>query len=55
MYCKCGRVENGHQLFQNIKERDVVSYTALIGGCVQHALFLEALDVFNNMQRENKS
>ncbi|KAG0609808.1 hypothetical protein M758_7G015600 [Ceratodon purpureus] len=52
MYCKCGRMENAHQLLQNMKKRDVVSFTAVIGGCVQHGQFLEALNVFNNMQRE---
>jgi pentatricopeptide repeat protein len=52
MYCKCGRMEDAHQLLQNMKGRDVVSYTALIGGCVQHGQFQEALNVFDNMQRE---
>lgn len=52
MYAKCGRVEDAHQLLGNMKERDVVSYTAVVGGYVQHSQFREALNVFYNMQRE---
>ena len=52
MYCKCGRMEDAHRLLQNMKRRDVVSYSAFIGGCVQHGQFQEALNVFDNMQRE---
>lgn len=52
MYCKCGEMEDAHQLLQSMKGRDVVSYTALIGGYVQHGQFQEALSVFDDMQRE---
>lgn len=52
MYAKCGRVEDAHQLLANMSERDVVSYTAVVGGYVQHGQFREALNVYYNMQRE---
>jgi len=52
MYCKCGRMEDARRLLQNMKRRDTVSYTALMGGYVQDGQFQEALCVFNDMQEE---
>lgn len=52
MYTKCGRVEDAHQLLRSMNARDVVSYTAVIGGYVRRGQFREALNVFYNMQRE---
>ncbi|KAG0576130.1 hypothetical protein KC19_5G058200 [Ceratodon purpureus] len=52
MYAKCGRVEDAHQLLENMNERDVVSFTAVVSGYVQQGQFREALIVFHKMQRE---
>lgn len=51
MYAKCGRMEDAHQLLEKMNERDVVSYSAVIGGYVQQGQFQEALNVFHEMQR----
>ena len=32
MYAKCGSLENVHQMFDKMFERDVVSWTAMIEG-----------------------
>lgn len=52
MYSKCGRMEDARRLFQSMRVRDMVSYTALIQGYVQHGCFQEGIDVFNDMVRE---
>lgn len=53
MYAKCGSVEEARKFFNNMVKRDVVSYTARIGGCVQHGHYEEAFEVFAGMEREN--
>eukprot|EP01018_Ginkgo_biloba_P040022 Gb_26861 [translate_table: standard] len=51
LYAKCGSIERARQVFDNISERNVVSWTAMIGGYVQHGYGWEALVLFRQMQR----
>ncbi|KAJ7237493.1 hypothetical protein O6H91_Y445400 [Diphasiastrum complanatum] len=52
MYAKCGCTEDARELFDNMSERDVVSWTAMIAGYAQNGLGMEALALFEQMQRE---
>eukprot|EP01018_Ginkgo_biloba_P008465 Gb_26313 [translate_table: standard] len=53
MYAKCGSMEDARTVFDNMPERDVVSWTALISGYAQNGLFYEALELFEKMPQRN--
>ncbi|XP_020595866.1 pentatricopeptide repeat-containing protein At2g13600-like isoform X2 [Phalaenopsis equestris] len=50
MYCKCGSIEEGNQFFNEMREHNVISYTAMISGYSQHGLVLNALHLFEEMK-----
>lgn len=52
MYAKCGDLVNGLQLFDEMPEKNVVSWSAVIAGLVQHGRPSEALSLFNRMHRD---
>ncbi|KAJ7560412.1 hypothetical protein O6H91_04G128400 [Diphasiastrum complanatum] len=52
MYAKCGRIEDARQVFNNMHERNVVSWTAMISGYAQQGFGKEALTLLEQMQRE---
>lgn len=49
MYSKCGRVENARRLFDQMDQRDVVAWSAMISGYSQVNRCKEALDLFHEM------
>jgi pentatricopeptide repeat protein len=49
MYMKCGSVEDGSRVFENMMERDCVSWNAMIVGYAQNGYGTEALQIFQNM------
>ncbi|KAK9129927.1 hypothetical protein Sjap_010414 [Stephania japonica] len=49
MYTKCGAIEDGFRVFQNMTERDNVSWNAMIVGYAQNGYGIEALDLFRRM------
>lgn len=51
MYSKCGQIKYAHTVFEKMSERNVVSWTAMIGGYVQNGLCEQALTLFRQMQR----
>eukprot|EP01018_Ginkgo_biloba_P029684 Gb_04091 [translate_table: standard] len=53
MYAKCGSIGDAHQAFDKMPERNVISWTSMIGGYAQHGCGKEALTLFEQMQREN--
>ncbi|KAK9723602.1 hypothetical protein RND81_05G011200 [Saponaria officinalis] len=53
MYAKCGSMEKACRVFDQMQEKDVVSWTAMIQGYVRNDLPKEALDVFFEMERKN--
>jgi pentatricopeptide repeat protein len=55
MYGKCGMLHKAQQVFDRLPVRNVVSWTALIVGYVQHELGDEALASFVQMRREGFS
>lgn len=52
MYSKCGDLVGAAQLFEEMPQRNVVSWSALIAGFVQHNHPKEALSIFHQMQRQ---
>lgn len=49
MYVKCGSVEDGSRVFENMVERDCVSWNAMIVGYAQNGYGTEALQIFQKM------
>lgn len=49
LYVKCGGLSYGLQLFDEMPERNVVSWSAIIAGFVQHGRPNEALSLFGRM------
>ncbi|KAK7315656.1 hypothetical protein VNO77_34222 [Canavalia gladiata] len=50
MYAKHGKLDTALKILRRLKEKDVVSWTAMIAGYAQHEKFAEALSVFEEMQ-----
>ena len=46
MYCKCGRIEAAKRAFNQMKEKNVKSWSAMVAGYGANGLAKEALDVF---------
>ena len=52
MYGKCGDIAKAENVFYSLSRRDIVSWNALITGYVEHEQGFEALNCFEQMQRE---
>ncbi|XP_050235613.1 pentatricopeptide repeat-containing protein At5g66520-like [Mercurialis annua] len=50
MYAKCGYLKNAVQVFDLMKERNVMTWTAVICGAAQHGFSQEALTLFKMME-----
>eukprot|EP01018_Ginkgo_biloba_P001833 Gb_01327 [translate_table: standard] len=50
MYAKCGSIEHAQLVFDKMPLRDVISWTAMIGGYAMHGQGKEALKLFEQMQ-----
>lgn len=50
-YFKCGSFSSGKQVFGEMSERNVITWTAVISGQVQNQLYGESLKLFANMRR----
>ncbi|KAL2548380.1 Pentatricopeptide repeat-containing protein [Forsythia ovata] len=51
MYAKCGSVNQAWQLFSQMPDRDVISWSTMIAGLANHGRALEAIELFQEMQR----
>lgn len=51
VYAKCGNIDLARQVFHNISEKNVVSWTAMIAAYGMHGFGENALLVFNQMQQ----
>ncbi|KAI3831279.1 hypothetical protein MKX03_034065 [Papaver bracteatum] len=49
MYTKCGGLANGLQVFDEITDRNLVSWTSIISGCVQNGESALGLEIFTEM------
>ena len=52
MYFKCSSITNGHQVFDKVVNRNVVTWTNLISGYGQHGRVIEVLESFDKMKNE---
>jgi pentatricopeptide repeat protein len=50
MYAKCGSIDHARNVFDKMRKRDVVSWTAMIEGYAIHGCGKEALKLFEQMQ-----
>ncbi|KAJ4964739.1 hypothetical protein NE237_016588 [Protea cynaroides] len=53
MYCKCGCIEKALKVFQEMKDKDTVSWTAIISGLAVNGCAYDALDFFSQMLRKD--
>lgn len=51
MYVKCGSLNAGRQIFDEMPQRDLVSWTSMVAGYGMHGHGEEALSLFNQMQK----
>ncbi|CAL9086348.1 unnamed protein product [Musa acuminata var. zebrina] len=51
MYSKCGLLETAEMIFRKTINRNIVSWTAMISGYIENALYEEALSLFCEMRR----
>lgn len=49
MYTKCGSFKEGHQVFENIEGKDLISWNSMITGYGMHGLGENALRIFYQM------
>ncbi|KAL5710674.1 hypothetical protein ACHQM5_021210 [Ranunculus cassubicifolius] len=52
MYCKSGLIENARKVFENMEDRNAVSWNGMIAGFVQNGFDLKALEFFYRMRIE---
>ncbi|KAM0945486.1 putative tetratricopeptide-like helical domain superfamily [Dioscorea sansibarensis] len=52
LYSKCGGVEKAFELFNGLRKRDLVSYSAMILGCGINGRSTDAMSLFDEMLRE---
>nr|UPT48596.1 pentatricopeptide repeat protein AaPPR415 [Agave angustifolia]UPT49900.1 pentatricopeptide repeat protein AaPPR1292 [Agave angustifolia] len=53
LYVKCGCMERARSVFDGMVEKDVVTWSAMIGGYASNGLPREALELFFKMEKEN--
>ncbi|KAL8240533.1 hypothetical protein R6Q59_013888 [Mikania micrantha] len=49
MYSKCGSIKESMKIFNEAKDYDIVSWTAMINGYAEHGLSQEAIDLFERL------
>ncbi|CAM6123894.1 unnamed protein product [Calypogeia fissa] len=52
MYVDCGCIMEARQVFENLTNRDVITWTVMIGGLAQHGYGHEAYGLFCQMRQE---
>lgn len=53
MYSKCGCIDTALLLFDELVEKDVFAWTAMISGLASHGRSEDAVELFHQMQRRN--
>lgn len=53
MYAKCGDHDKARSFFDSIREKDLISWNVMIGGCTHTSKYREALEVFRLMLTKN--
>ncbi|KAL4184427.1 hypothetical protein AMTRI_Chr10g225560 [Amborella trichopoda] len=50
MYAKCGDIEMARKVFENMREKNVVSWSAMIAGYGMHGYLAKAISLFKKME-----
>ncbi|KAI5075823.1 hypothetical protein GOP47_0009899 [Adiantum capillus-veneris] len=50
MYLRCGSVSGALFVFTNLSQKNVITWSTMIAGCVEFGLFDDALDLLQSMQ-----
>ncbi|KAL1349264.1 hypothetical protein AAHE18_07G144400 [Arachis hypogaea] len=53
MYMKCGKLEDGHEIFDQIGSKDLVSWTSIVSGYAMCGKIWEARKIFDEMPERN--
>lgn len=53
MYAKCGSITEARQVFDELPEKDTISWTAMLTAYNQHGLGREALELLNQMEKDS--
>ncbi|KAF3783913.1 Pentatricopeptide repeat-containing protein [Nymphaea thermarum] len=53
LYCKCGDVGASFKVFDEMAERDVVSWNSMVAACMSHEDAETALELFHSMPEKN--
>ncbi|XP_015890742.3 pentatricopeptide repeat-containing protein At4g39952, mitochondrial [Ziziphus jujuba] len=53
MYSKCGQLEQSRELFDSMKEKDVISWNVMISGYGMHGHAKSAIEMFQEMEAAN--
>lgn len=53
MYCSCDALEEAHCLFYRMQNRNVITWTVMIGAYAQRGHVMEALHLFKEMQQNS--
>ncbi|KAK9281302.1 hypothetical protein L1049_004199 [Liquidambar formosana] len=54
MYAKCGGIVAAHRVFNEMPEKNIFSWSAMINGFGIHGLYSEAFALFDQMRSENQ-
>lgn len=52
MYSRCGEVKNAESIFQALKERNLVTWNAMVSGFAHNGKFSRVMDLFEQLQME---
>lgn len=52
MYAKCGSLEDARKVFDEMPERNLITWSAMIGGYVRDKRWDKAVDLFYYMMNE---
>lgn len=53
LYAKCGKVKHARIVFDQLRDRTVVSWTSMISGYAQNGQPMESLRIFSQMRKSN--
>ncbi|GLT96126.1 hypothetical protein SLE2022_137710 [Rubroshorea leprosula] len=54
MYSKCGNLTYSRRMFDNMPERTIISWNAMLVGYSKHGMGREVVELFKSMREENK-
>ncbi|XP_020263991.1 pentatricopeptide repeat-containing protein At3g57430, chloroplastic-like [Asparagus officinalis] len=53
MYCKCGSLETAREVFESMRDKDLVAWRVMISGYVFNGQVKEAMELFDRMKTVN--